>query len=63
MSTVVYAIISAEFLGRRWKTLDFEVMKGKEQDSDILTLYIHKYHDDGDCDDSLVFLYKSKTWI
>lgn len=53
----------AEFLGRRWKTLDFEVMKGKEQDSDILPLYIHKYHDDGDCDDSVVFLYKSKTWI
>lgn len=50
-------------LAQAWKTLDFEVMKGKEQDSDILPLYIHKYHDDGDCDDSLVFLYKSKTGI
>lgn len=34
-------LAQAEFLGRRWKTLDFEVMKVKEQDSDILRLQIY----------------------
>jgi hypothetical protein len=51
-------LAQAEFLGRRWKTLDFEVMKGKERNKMAMSFdyrYIHKYHDNGDCDDSLVF--------